>query len=177
MGLEAAAEAAIDHLQARIHAAVARVSNLKTPLKPPIVGFCEWTDPIFPGGHWTPQLIEMAGGCHPLNPCKEQRAAPSAAVTHEQFIEIDPDVIIIAPCGLDLKATKREMESLVGWPWWKDLRAVKEKRVWLVDGNQMFNRPGPRLIDALEWLVTILHECPEDMENLVATFPAEKLYV
>lgn len=175
MGLEAAAEAAVNRLQVRIDNAVTMASALKAPMRTPTVGFCEWTDPIFPGGHWTPQLIEMAGGRHPLNPCKDGAgAAPSAAVTHEQFILMDPDVIIIAPCGLDLKATKKELEPLIGSPWWSNLRAVKERNVWLVDGNQMFNRPGPRLVDALEWLVTVLHECPEYYMEKVSTFPAER---
>jgi hypothetical protein len=77
------------------------------------VAFVEWLDPIFVGGHWTPALIEMAGGCHPLNPptahasgAEEAAAAgKSFAVPTQQLVDMDPDIIIVCPCGLDMKAS------------------------------------------------------------------------
>jgi hypothetical protein len=75
----------------------------------------------------------------------------------ESVTASDPDWIIICPCGLDLDETKKELPAIIFTDWWKELRAVREKRVVLVDGNQMFNRPGPRLVDALEFLVGLLH--------------------
>lgn len=71
------------------------------------VAFVEWLDPIFVGGHWTPALIEMAGGSHPLNPPEGEglRASggKSFAVPHTDLVDLDPDIIIICPCGLDLE--------------------------------------------------------------------------
>lgn len=157
--LSNAAKTAVESLQRRIRHATQRASESGSNKAAVNVAFCEWIDPIFPGGHWTPQLIKAAGGIHPLNLSKEGgAAAPSAAISHETFVSSDPDVIIIAPCGLSLDDTKKELDPLVSAPWWKGLKAVISGRVWLVDGNQMFNRPGPRLVDALEWLVSILHD-------------------
>lgn len=163
MGLEAAGEAAAEKLEARVGAAVANAARLKPPKSAPLrVGFCEWTDPIFCGGHWTPELIELVGAAHPINPCRPPGGAgASFSVKGEDFAAVDPDVIIIACCGFDMPTTKREMAPLVAQPWWPGLRAVREGRVWVVDGNQMFNRPGPRLVDALEWLVAALYGAPE----------------
>jgi len=140
---------------------------------PPKVAFVEWLDPIFVGGHWTPALIEMAGGCHPMNPARSSSSSsgaadPSAAaagksfaVPREQLEGADPDVIIICPCGLDLEATSAEATTMFQSEWWRSLRAVRGGQVVLVDGNQMFNRPGPRLVDALEFLTGLLNNRPQ----------------
>ncbi|KAL4421347.1 hypothetical protein ABPG75_010638 [Micractinium tetrahymenae] len=140
----------------------------------PSVAFVEWVAPIFVGGHWTPQLIEMAGGRHLLNPCTPGGGAgKSFAATPEQVAESRPDWVVVAPCGLDLATARKEMEaSLASQPWWQELPAVKAGRVVVVDGNQMFNRPGPRLVDALEFLVGLLHDKPE---VIPAGFPYERV--
>jgi iron complex transport system substrate-binding protein len=131
------------------------------------VAFIEWSDPIYVGGHWTPQLIYMAGGEHTLNPCGEGApnsyvqiggAGKSFPVTTESVIASDPDLIIISPCGLNLEMSRREADRLMGQQWFLDLRAVRNKKLLVVDGDAMFNRPGPRLVDALEWLVSVFHD-------------------
>ena len=133
----------------------------------PVVGFMEWTDPIFVAGHWTVQLIERAGGRHPLNetvakpgsgaavgPQQAERVAGhSVAVTPEIFAAVRPEALVIAPCGLTLEQSWAETGKLAGQAWFRDLPAVRAGRVAVVDGNQMFNRPGPRLYEALEFLV------------------------
>jgi iron complex transport system substrate-binding protein len=176
LGQTQAGKRASKALQARIDAAVGLAAQCTRGgvTAPKKVAFLEWTDPIFVGGHWTPQLIEMAGGLHPLNPCSGpgHGAGNSHTVTHDEFIASDPDIIIVAPCGLDLAATKRELAPLAAQPWWATMRAVTSRSVHVVDGNQMFNRPGPRLVEALEWLVSILHDVP-DMKP--KDFPAELL--
>jgi ABC-type Fe3+-hydroxamate transport system substrate-binding protein len=94
-------------------------------------------------GHWTPQLIELAGGRHPLNPTQAAlggAAPPSRAIGHEALVASDPDIVILAPCGFDLALTLREARGLWAHAWWRGLRAVRERRVMMVDGNQMFNR-------------------------------------
>jgi iron complex transport system substrate-binding protein len=131
------------------------------------VAFIEWSDPIYVGGHWTPQLIYMAGGEHTLNPCGEGGpnsyvqiggAGKSFPVTTESVIASDPDLIIVSPCGLNLEMSRREADRLMSQLWFQELRAVKNRRLLVVDGDAMFNRPGPRLVDALEWLVSVLHD-------------------
>lgn len=137
----------------------------------PAIGFLEWTDPLFIAGHWTVQLIERAGGRHPLNPTvakpgsgaaagpqrAEAVAGRSITVTPDVFAAARPEYLVICPCGLDLHHAQLAARSLAEQPWFAELPAVRAGRVAIVDGNQMFNRPGPRLIDAFEWLVGWLH--------------------
>lgn len=73
---------------------------------------------------------------------------------------------------MDIAANRKELPALTGTPWWSAMRAVQQGQVWIVDGNQMFNRPGPRLVDALEWLVAVLHDRPDLGPP---EFPAERL--
>lgn len=134
----------------------------------PSVAFLEWTDPIYVGGHWTPQLIERAGGVHPLNPtvaipnsgaaagpvgATQRAAGKSLRVSAEDLIASQPDHIVICPCGVSLDRARREADGLAQHAWWRELPAVVAGKVAIVDGNQMFNRPGPRLVDAFEFLV------------------------
>ena len=141
----------------------------------PSVLFLEWTDPPFVGGHWTPQLIERAGGSHPLNPTipmegagagagaqwSHRVAGKSVAVTPERIVESAPEAVIVCPCGLDLRTALQETRKLADQEWWNELPAVNAGRVAVVDGNEMFNRPGPRLVDAYEWLVGYLNDLPD----------------
>ncbi len=141
----------------------------------PVVAFLEWTDPLFVAGHWTVQLIERAGGRHPWNPTvakpdsgaaaglmqTERLAGKSITVTPEALAQAEPEFVVVAPCGLDLDATREAVRDIEGRDWFRSLPAVRNGRVALVDGNQMFNRPGPRLVDAFEWLVGWLQDRPE----------------
>lgn len=141
----------------------------------PSVVFLEWTDPLFVGGHWTPQLIERAGARHPLNApipkenagaatgpqMAERIAGKSIRVAPEVVEALNPDAIIIAPCGMNLAHTRTCAHALAQQAWFANLKAARTGRVALVDGNQMFNRPGPRLVDAFEFLVGWLNHRPE----------------
>ncbi|MBX9738117.1 MAG: ABC transporter substrate-binding protein [Phycisphaerales bacterium] len=142
----------------------------------PNVSFLEWTDPLFIGGHWTPQLIERAGGRHPLNATRPLREAGAAAgpigtslriagksirIPTEVLVASQPEVIIICPCGLPLDRAIAEGKRLQQHAWFRDLPASKAGRVICVDGNQHFNRPGPRLVEAFKFLVGYLNDRPE----------------
>ncbi|KXZ52298.1 hypothetical protein GPECTOR_10g930 [Gonium pectorale] len=172
LGLAERGEAAAAELQARVDRAVAQARQLAA--KPKKVVFLEWTCPLFPGGHWTPQMIVLAGGVCPVNPPRPGGggAAPSRETDPAEVVSADPDLIIVAPCGLDLATTRREAAVLEDEEWWCGLRAVRSGSVVLVDGNQHFNRPGPRLVEALEWLVGLLAERPDLMPP---GFPWERL--
>ncbi|MFM8699596.1 MAG: cobalamin-binding protein [Phycisphaerales bacterium] len=143
----------------------------------PSVLFLEWTDPPFVGGHWTPELIELAGGRHPLN----RAGAKSRVATIEEIVASAPERVVVCPCGYPLAAVREAVRALEGRDWWESLEPVRaaradaargmaNDRVMLVDGNQMFNRPGPRLVDAMEWLSGWLGDRPEAIPG---GFPAE----
>ncbi len=172
VGLEREAEALLVSLRQRLYAAGDFVNPYADG---PVVAVLEWTDPLFIAGHWTPQLVERAGGRHPLNPTTPLREAGAAAgpigttlrkagrsitIPPEALVAVRPEFLVIAPCGLDLDLTRRETAALTRAPWWNQLPAVAQGRVALVDGNQMFNRPGPRLVDAFEFLVGLLNDRP-----------------
>lgn len=138
----------------------------------PCVAFLEWTDPLFVGGHWIPQLIERAGGRHPLNPTvakesagaalgpqwAERVAGKSVAVPPEVVAATKPDWIIVCPCGIDLENAIAMTDRLAEHAWFRETPAARGGRVAVVDGNQMFARPGPRLADGFEFLVGLLND-------------------
>ena len=177
--METEAREAHDRLIDRMRKVDALVgaARAKHATRPPLsVAFIEWPDPIFVGGHWTPQLIAQAGGSHPLNEATDPHgdgAGKSFAVDEQAVVDSSPDLVIISPCGLDLQATRREAARLEAQPWFASLPAVQSGRVALVDGDAMFNRPGPRLVDALEWLASVIMELPELAPR---GFPAEWLH-
>jgi iron complex transport system substrate-binding protein len=78
-------------------------------------------------------------------------------MTWEALLGADPDIVIVLPCGFDIPRSRAEMAALTGRPDWKALRAARERQVFLADGNQFFNRPGPRLVESLEILAQILY--------------------
>ncbi len=175
----AEAQAAATTLRDRVWTA----SEQGTPFTDgPSVLFLEWCDPPFVGGHWTPELITLAGGRHPLNVA----GAKSHVASADEIVASAPERVVVAPCGLPLAAVRAAMPALERCAWWNELPAVRAARamrggaagsaaalaspVMLVDGNQMFNRPGPRLVDAVEWLAAWLQERPE---LLPPGFPAE----
>lgn len=144
------------------------VDQVNPFLDGPEVLFLEWMDPPFVAGHWTPQLIETAGGRHSLN----KTGANSRVAMPEEIVECAPQRIVVAPCGYSLAQVRAELDHLRGQRWWGVLPATiaGSGRVALVDGNQAFNRPGPRLVDSLEWLAGWLNDRPE---LIPAGFPAE----
>ncbi|MBC5816312.1 MAG: cobalamin-binding protein [Candidatus Eremiobacteraeota bacterium] len=114
----------------------------------------EWTDPPMSGGHWTPGLVEIAGGMPVLcNPGQNSVVLDWDAIAKEA-----PDVIIVAPCGYDLEKTNQAIEGLQYLPEFAHLRAHREERVHAVDGNAYVNRPGPRLIDTAEIFARHIHQ-------------------
>ena len=108
----------------------------------------EWTDPPMSGGHWTPGLVELAGG----EPVLGHPGANSRVLGWDEIIAADPDVVIIAPCGFDLARAQHEIAALppAAAKAFATLRAVREGRAYAMDGNAFVNRPGPRLVDTAE---------------------------
>ena len=143
-------EALIAGLQARMQSIAERAGRATGR---PRVACIEWQEPLMAAGNWTPEMIAMAGAVNLFG----EPGRHSPWMTWDDLASADPDVIVVAPCGFDLERTASEMYWLTGNPAWPRLRAVREGRVYLADGNQYLNRPGPRVAESLEILAEILH--------------------
>jgi iron complex transport system substrate-binding protein len=139
--------AALQERMARIEAETAAIAAR------PTIACIEWIDPLMAGGNWMPELVAMAGGTNLFGTA----GAHSPWMTWDDLRQADPEVIAVLPCGFDIERTRREMPALTAQPGWSELRAVRAGRVYLTDGNQYFNRPGPRIADSLEILAELLH--------------------
>ncbi len=119
----------------------------------PRVAMIEWIEPMMAAGNWMPELVAAAAGENLFGASGKH----SPRMTMEELIAADPDVVIVAPCGFDLARTKREIGLLTENPKFRGLRAYREGRVAIADGNQYLNRPGPRTVEALEVLAEIIY--------------------
>ena len=137
-------------LAARLEAVARKAAAIR---EKPTVACIEWLDPLMAAGHWMPELVRMAGGVNLFG----QPGQSSPWLHWRQLVEQDPGVICIMPCGFAIDRTKKELEVLTQRPEWAGLGAVRNRRVYLADGNAYFNRPGPRLMESLEILAEILH--------------------
>ncbi len=151
-GTQGAAARLIATLRGRLAALRAAVSGRPRPRTLVL----EWTDPPFSGGHWTPGLVEAAGGeavlAHPNS--------NSQVLDWNAIASADPDVVIVAPCGFGIEAALRAVADLGAHPVWRELRAVRSRRAFALDGNAYVNRPGPRLVDSAEFFATALWNEP-----------------
>jgi len=129
-------------LHARVYALRVRTANRTRPR----VLALEWTDPPMSGGHWTPGLIELAGA----TPVLGNPGANSQVLSWEQIAQADPDAIVVGPCGFDLAKTHAAIGELARSEHWTQLRAVRDRHVYPIDGSAYMNRPGPRLVDTAE---------------------------
>jgi iron complex transport system substrate-binding protein len=119
----------------------------------PSVATIEWIDPLMAAGNWMPTLVEMAGGTNLFGTAGEH----SPWMKFEELAANDPDVILISPCGFNMDRAAKDLPFLTNNPKWQQLAAVRNRRVFMADGNQYFNRPGPRIAESLEILAEILH--------------------
>jgi iron complex transport system substrate-binding protein len=127
---------------------IARVSPKK-----PRVATIEWLSPLMAAGNWIPELIEWAGGENLFG----KAGSHSPWLAWEDLRAADPEVIILFPCGFSLARLRSEIGFVTSLSGWKDLRAVSAGEVYLAEGNQLFNRPGPRLVETLEAIAQMVH--------------------
>ena len=125
----------------------------------PRVACIEWIAPLMAAGNWVPELVSMAGGINLFG----EIGIHSPWMDWEELKNADPDVILVMPCGFDLKRCRAELFTLANSPGWEELSCVKTGDVYLVDGNQYFNRSGPRISQSLEIIAEILH--PHEFET------------
>ena len=137
----------------RVVALGERAARAATDRGRPRVACLEWIDPLMSAGNWMPELVSLAGG-EPLFGVPGQH---SPWLAWDDLVAADPDAIVVVPCGFDLARTRAELAPLLARQGFGALRAVREGRVHLADGNAWFNRPGPRLVESLAILCEVLH--------------------
>jgi iron complex transport system substrate-binding protein len=119
----------------------------------PRVAFLEWLQPFYVGGHWVPEMIELAGGHDVLG----RVHTPSFRVTFEEIVAAAPEIILIAPCGYGAEQARNEYLTMAPPDEWNTIPAVKNGRVFALEANSYFSRPGPRLITGIEALAHVFH--------------------
>jgi iron complex transport system substrate-binding protein len=138
-------------------AAYTRLQNViertKKALRRPRVLCLEWIDPYYCCGHWAPEMIELAGG----EPVLGRKGADSVRITRENIAASSPEILIVAPCGFGVEKAAEQAKQLVQQPGWIDFPAVSNDRVFAVNANAYFARPGPRVVDGVELLAHLIH--------------------
>lgn len=155
VGSEATAAAVAADLRDRVDAVRRRVADHRdrTGDPTPRVAVFDWLDPVMVAGHWMPDVVDAAGGAYGM-------VDPGASARPREFAEIvayDPEVAIAAPCGFGLDQTARDLDALVERDGWTELSAVRNGRTWALDGHHYANRPGPRIVDTVEYLAAMIH--------------------
>jgi iron complex transport system substrate-binding protein len=134
-----------------------RLERLKAALRNvttrPRVFCMEWVDPVYCCGHWVPEMVEIAAGTDVLG----RKGSDSVRVNWEDVLASRPEVLIVMPCGFKLKAAADQARTLVRYPGFSELPAFEADRVYAVDANSYFARPGPRVVDGAELLAHLLH--------------------
>ena len=141
----------IESLQGRLDR-VAKILE-EDKVQHPRVVCIEWIEPLMVAGNWVPTLVELAGGVNGVS--EENR--PSQYEDWSDVIAFDPEVIVICPCGFDVSRARQEIDQLQQVPGWQELSAVRNQRVYVLDGNSHVNRSGPRLVESVEILAHLFH--------------------
>ncbi|WP_255198772.1 ABC transporter substrate-binding protein [Halorarius litoreus] len=147
---EQEAEAVVAGLRERIDSVTERA---KDATDSPRVAVLDWTDPVMVAGHWVPGMVESLGAEYGL----EQAGHDSRPREWNEISEYDPEVLVAAPCGFGLDQTVENLADLTERDGWRDLTAVATERAYAMDGHHYVNRPGPRLVDTLEYLAGLVH--------------------
>jgi iron complex transport system substrate-binding protein len=140
-------------LVADLRTRIAHVEWLVAGSPRPRIACLEWLAPLFNAGHWVPEQVAFAGGRDVLG----EAGARSRELTLADVAAADPDIIVLMPCGFDAERAVVESRALAADPAWDRLRATRDGRVFAVDGNAYFSRPGPRVVDGIELLASLFH--------------------
>ena len=126
--------------------------QLDSSARRPRVAFLEWLEPIYVGGHWVPEMIHCAGGEDSLGSVGKA----SFRVPLQEVVEAEPEILLIAPCGFTAQQARKEYEALELPGQWNAIPAVRNSRVYALEANSYFSRPGPRLVAGMEILAKII---------------------
>jgi len=150
LGVEAAGAELLELSEERIN--IIR-HKLKFIVEKPKLACIEWLSPMMIAGNWTPEIIEIAGGI----PVLAEKGKHSGYINFENLQNENPDIIVLIPCGFSIQRTLMEINLMLELPGWKELKAVQENRIYIADGNQYFNRSGPRITDSIEIMAEIIN--------------------
>ncbi len=140
---------------------LAHLKDITTNMgKKPRVIVLEWLDPLMTSGNWTPELVAYAGGEN----ISGEIGQHSPWISWEELHAADPDVLVLSPCGFTLERTLQDIPLLRQHPTWQSMRAVRNGRVYAIDGNAYLNRSGPRLVESAELLARVLWDEQLDIE-------------
>lgn len=146
-------ETRADRLVATLRDRIADVEE-RVPAEPrPRTAVLEWMDPIRPAGSWVPDVVDVAGGEYGLGEPGER----SAPIEWQTLLDYDPEVLVVAPCGFDAERTRRQFGELSDRPGWAEIAAVREERVFVLDGSAYLTRWTPRIVDSVEKIASLCH--------------------
>ena len=166
-GTEAKALEITSRLTARIEAVTERAKDADNH---PSVLHVEWADPVMCAGHWIPEMTEMAGGANSFG----DKDTGTLKLDWDEVVASQPEIIIMMPCGFDVKRALEDMPVLTAKPGWETLPAVKNNRVYVVDAGAYTSRSGPRLVTGLEIMAEMIH--PELFSGLIPESGALRLF-
>ena len=149
-GTEQKADEIASDMQTRIEAVAARAADADTH---PSVLHVEWADPLMCGGHWVPEMVDLAGGSNTFG----DKDTGTFKLEWEEVVARQPEVIVMMPCGFDVKRGLEDVPILAQLDGWKDLPAVRNDRVYVVDASAYTSRSGPRLVTGLEIMAEMIH--------------------
>jgi iron complex transport system substrate-binding protein len=129
------------------------IAKKSSDLKKPRVATIEWIKPLMNAGNWIPEMVEIAGGINLLGNSGEH----SHYIQWEELVRLDPDIILLMPCGFDITRTMQEIDLITSLSGYYKLKAVQSGQVFVTDGNAYFNRPGTRIMDSIEILAEIFY--------------------
>ena len=166
-GAEERADVIAEGMEARIEAVKARAAAADTS---PSVLHVEWADPLMCGGHWVPEMVDLAGGSNTFG----DKDTGTFKLEWDEVVERQPDVIVMMPCGFDVKRGLEDVPILAQREGWKDLPAVRNDRVYVVDSSAYTSRSGPRLVTGLEIMAEMIH--PELFSGYIPEAGALRLF-
>ena len=164
---EATADTVVARMQGRIDTITQRAALAD---RQPRVLHLEWTDPLMCGGHWVPEMVELAGGAN----CFGDKESGSFPLEWDAVVESQPDVIVLMPCGFEVPRALEDVPLLESKAGWSALPAVQNDRVFAIDASNYTSRSGPRLVTGLEILAEMIH--PELFSGLIPEAGARRIY-
>ena len=165
-GKDEAAESLTGQLQVRIDAVTERAAQAE--YRPKVLQL-EWADPLLCGGHWVVEMVERAGG----ESCFGSKETGSSRLDWNQVIASQPEIIMLMPCGFDLKRALEDVPLLLKLEGWDSIRAVRNDQVFIIDADAYTSRLGPRLVTGLEIMAEIIH--PEVFSGMIPDGGAVRL--
>ena len=166
-GTEAKAAEITEGLTARIEAVAERAKDVD---KQPSVLHVEWADPVMCGGHWVPEMVDLAGGTNSFG----DKDTGTLKLDWDEVVASQPEVIIMMQCGFDVKRALEDMPIMTAKDGWASLPAVKNNRVYVIDAGAYTSRSGPRLVTGLEIMAEMIH--PEIFSGMIPEAAALRLF-